>query len=82
MFKAETGREISEVKEYEISELGVFLYCCVAAECRHRGIEFTMSLDDFCDSMDPEALASLSEEAREEANPTEDGSGEKGAKKK
>lgn len=84
MFKRETGREISEVKEHEISELAVFLWCCVAAECRRCRIDFTVSLDDFCDALDPDALALLSEEAKEEATakPEAEESGKKKTKKK
>ncbi len=70
LFKQQTGREISEVKENEISELAVFLWCCVAAECRRCRIDFAVSLDDFCDALDPDALALLSEEAKEEATAT------------
>ena len=56
-FKRETGRDVSEIGN-ELSDILTYLYCCVASACKVDGIEFTMSLMDFADALEPEEMES------------------------
>lgn len=60
IFKKETGKEISELKAGEISEMFVFIWACVVSACRREGIEFTMTLDEFGDWITPADVAAWS----------------------
>lgn len=55
-FKKETGKEITEIAESDISDYLVYLYCCVVSACSADKVEFNMSLLEFADSVDPEAM--------------------------
>lgn len=54
-FKAESGKEVSEIGS-EVSEIGTLLWACVASACKADGIEFGMSVDDFADLVDLETI--------------------------
>lgn len=68
-FKRETGREITTVKNDEISLLAVWLWCCICSASKHDGVEFTLSVEDFADSVTPDVLQSW-QKAVEAENPT------------
>ena len=55
-YKKETGKEVTEIHENNISDLCVFLYCCVASACAADKKEFTMDLQEFADCLNPEDL--------------------------
>lgn len=55
MYKRTTGKDVSEM-DGSITDLFIFLWCCVVTSCRHDGVEFRMSLEEFGDSMTPEDL--------------------------
>lgn len=59
-FKRETGKEITET-DGSLSEMCVFLWCCVASACKADGVEFGMSLEDFADVLSPEELGAWAE---------------------
>lgn len=56
-FKQETGKEIDAIGN-NVSLICTFLYCCVVSACKHDGIEFSMPLMDFADSISPADLNS------------------------
>lgn len=80
-FKQETGREITDINPSSLSDLCTYLWCCVASASRREGKQFNLSLMEFADALDPEALnewgASIMEQ-RNEAAPSsvEGGAGE------
>lgn len=51
-FKRETGRDVSTIKESDISDLVLFMWCCVVSASKADGIEFGMSFEDFADSLE------------------------------
>lgn len=55
-FKKETGKEITEIKGDSFSDQCVYLYCCVASASAADGVEFKMSLMEFADALEPEAM--------------------------
>ena len=50
-----TGRDVSEM-DGSLTDLFVFLWCCVFTACRHDGIAFNLTLEQFGDSLTPDDL--------------------------
>lgn len=59
-FRQETGKEVSEIGAGCLSDLCTFLWCCTVSACNHDGIDFSLSLMDFCDSIGLDELQSWS----------------------
>ncbi len=55
-FKKETGRDVSSIKDGDISDLAVLLWCAVASACNADGVPFGESFELFADSLDAETL--------------------------
>jgi len=55
-FHQETGREVTDIKQGSLSDLCVYLWCCVQSACKAEGKDFDMSLMDFADSIRPEDM--------------------------
>ena len=49
-FKQETGKEVTEIGS-SLSDLCIFLWCCVVSACKADGVEFNASMMDFADSI-------------------------------
>ena len=66
-FKRETGKDASELDERDASGLITFLWCCMASASKADGVEFSLSLMDFADRLEPDTLTgfytSMSEDA-------------------
>lgn len=54
-FRRETGREVTQM-DGSLEDLCTYLWCCVCSAARREGVEFDMTLMDFADHMDPQAL--------------------------
>ena len=55
-FKRETGRDVNQISQDDVSDLVIFLWCCIASASKADGVEFGMELMDFADQLAPEAL--------------------------
>lgn len=55
-FKRETGKDVSEIGQSDVSDLLTLLWCCVASACAGDGVNFKMNLMDFADRIEPETL--------------------------
>lgn len=58
-FKRETGRDVSSLTQSDISDLVLFMWCCVASASKADGVEFDLSFEDFADGLDGELLESF-----------------------
>ena len=56
-FKEETGKEITEISVTSVSDMCVFLYCCVASASAADKVDFNFTFREFADLMDAEMLA-------------------------
>lgn len=56
-FKQETGRDAEIITGG--ADLAVFVWCCCLSTCSADGVEFGVSLDDFCDRLDMDALSAF-----------------------
>lgn len=61
-FKRETGKDVSEVKSTDTADWIILMWCCVASACKADGDEFTLTLEEFADSLDVGHLKLLEEE--------------------
>lgn len=67
-FKQETGREASEMNEQSMTDIMTFLYCCVQSACNADKIDFSDSLMDFADRIEPQQLTEWFNEQAKEAS--------------
>lgn len=57
-FQRETGKDASQIGQNDVSDLITLLWCCVVSASKADGVEFSMSVLDFADRLDPEATCS------------------------
>ncbi len=60
-FKRETGKDVSELKENDVSDSVTLLWCCVASACNADGVPFSLSVDDFADCIEPSEMGAFTE---------------------
>lgn len=58
-FKQETGRDPDSING--VADMSVFIWCCCMSACNADGVEFGVSLDDFCDLVDVSTLSEFTE---------------------
>lgn len=61
-FKHEAGKDVSELKQTDISELVLFIYCCVKSACNADKEAFDMDFETFADSLEPDSVNLFYEE--------------------
>lgn len=67
-FKRETGRDVNQIGEGDMSDLVTFLWCCMASASKADGVEFGMSLMDFADKLEPATFTKFTEEMNASAD--------------
>ena len=83
-FKHETGREVTDLDMGLMSDVAIWLWCCVSSACSADGVEFGLGLMEFADLLSPEVMTSwMAGEAADESarNRSEDPEGVDGEKK-
>lgn len=60
-FKRETGREVTEIDAKSVSDLALWIWCCVVSACNADGVAFELSLMEFADHLSPETLRQWAE---------------------
>lgn len=83
-FKRETGREVTELDMSQMSDLAVWLWCCVLSACAADGVDFGMGLMEFADQLSPDVMTAwvAGEASDESARNRSDGpDGDDGEKK-
>lgn len=58
-FKRVTGRDVSTIGERDVSDLCLFVWCCIQSACSADGVEFGYSFEEFADRLDAESLSDL-----------------------
>lgn len=54
-FKNESGKDVSKLEKTNISELVLFVYCCVKSACNADKVEFDYDFQSFADLMESDA---------------------------
>ena len=50
-FKRASGRDVSEISKNDVSDMVLFMWCCVASACKADDVAFDLSFDDFADAL-------------------------------
>lgn len=71
-FKNESGKDVSKLEKANISELVLFVYCCVKSACNADKVAFDYDFESFADLMEPDAANSFYEDmgGEEKKRPT------------
>ena len=69
-FKNESGKDVSKLEKANISELVLFVYCCVKSACNADKVEFDYDFETFADLMEPDAANSFYEGMGDEEKKT------------
>ena len=69
-YRRQTGQDVSQMQQDDTTALVTLFWCCVASACNADGVEFTLSLEDFADRLEPGALAAFTAGIAEEQKKT------------
>ena len=70
-FKNAAGKDVSELKQTDISELVLFIFCCVQSACHADHVDFDMDFETFADSLEPDSVNSFYEDMAASQKKTE-----------
>lgn len=79
-FKAETGKEVTEISN-SLSDMCTYLFCCVVSACKKDGVDFNMNLMEFADSITPDDLTKWTDTVNATADPSPEDTETQGEKK-
>lgn len=82
LFKQQTGREATTIATDAISDLIIFIWCCIKSACRHDRIDFQLTLDDFADGITPEEAGVIFSVINDETEAQPDEGKKKAGRKK
>lgn len=71
-FKDLTGKEVSEIKARDISDLVKFIWCCVVSACAREKVTFPLTLMEFADAVTPAQMMEWQRINSEGDTPLED----------
>jgi hypothetical protein len=74
-FKRETGKEIGEIGDADLSLMAILIWCCTVSACRADNVPFEVGLEDFCDAIDEQEMMRISGEMTSQAQPADQGAG-------
>lgn len=55
-FKRATGHEVSNINTADMEEMVTFVHCCVVSACVVEKVDFDMTVEEFADNLEPDAL--------------------------
>lgn len=58
-YKHASGQDVSAIDEKAVSDLILFMWCCVVSACKADGVPFDMEFEDFADRLEPDALGAF-----------------------
>jgi len=58
LFKRETGKDVSQMKQDNLEDLLMLMWCCVKCTTQADGDEFPLDFETFCNSITPAVLNS------------------------
>ena len=65
-FKQETGRDVSEMKNTDVADQVIFLWCIVAAASEADGVPFGFGLQEFANALPLDALSLLEDDSEDD----------------
>lgn len=67
LFKRETGKDVSQMKQDDLEDLLMLMWCCVKCTTQAEGDEFPLDFETFCNSITPAVLNGWNEKISTEA---------------
>ena len=61
IFKRETGKDVSQMKQDDLEDLLMLMWCCVKCATQAECGEFPLDFETFCNSITPSVLNSWNE---------------------
>lgn len=58
-FKRSSGKDVSEIDEKDVSDLILFMWCCVVSACNADDVAFDMEFEGFADRLEPDTLVAF-----------------------
>ena len=58
-FKRQAGYDVSSIDEKAVSDLVLFMWCCVVSACKADDVVFELSFEDFADRLEPDTLGTF-----------------------
>ena len=55
-FKRESGKDVSELRQDDVSDLVLFLWCCVKSAFNADSVAFAYSFEGFADALTPQDM--------------------------
>ena len=71
-FKNESGKDVSAMEKTNISELVLFVYCCVKSACNADKVAFDYDFETFADLMEPDGVNTFYEDMNDGEKKTTD----------
>jgi hypothetical protein len=71
-YKRNTGEDVSKMRQDDIEQVTMLLFCMTSAACRREEVEFGLSFDDFADALTPDDFAAAYAAFGAEGATTED----------
>ena len=56
LFKRETGKDVSQLKQENLEDLLMLMWCCVKCSTQAEGQEFPLDFETFCNTITPDML--------------------------
>ena len=69
LFKQQTGREATTISNDAISDLIIFIWCCIRSASRHDRVDFNLTLEDFADGITPDEAGAIFTVINDEVEP-------------
>ena len=64
-FKRETGKDVSQMKQDDLEELLMLMWCCLKCSCQAQRVEFPYDFETFCNSITPATLNGWNQKVNE-----------------
>lgn len=58
-FKRVSGKDVSAIGSEDVSDLVLFMWCCVSSACSADGVPFDLDFELFADLLEPDVLGAF-----------------------
>lgn len=65
MFKRETGKDVSQLKQTDLEDLLMLMWCCVKCASQAEGKEFPLDFETFCNTITPAMVSEWNAQLKE-----------------
>lgn len=62
LFKRESGKDVSSMRNDDVEDSLLLMWCCVKCASQAEGIDFSLDFETFCNSITPDDVAEWNSE--------------------